>query len=268
MNTDPKRIVLRACRAMLRPIVRILLRNGVIWKEFAEASKAVYVDVAGADYGIAGRQTNASRVSILTGLTRREVKKQRDLLAGEEQPTDHSSNVTRLLSGWHQDADFQDQAGRPALLVRHGDGPSFDSLHQRHGGDIPAVAMLKELIGTGVVGETEDGRLRALSRYYMPSPQDPEAVIRAGSVINDLGTTVGWNLARESDIGSRFEGRATETRIPLHHAAAFCDFLEDEGQAFLERVDAWLTSHRSGKENESRTTRMGVGVYTIRDDSD
>jgi len=253
---------------MLRPIARILLRNGVIWKEFAEVSKTVYVDVAGADYGISGRQTNASRVSILTGLTRREVKKQRDLLAGDDPPTDRTSNVTRLLSGWFQDPDFHDVSGRPALLTRHGDDKSFDGLHQRHGGDIPAVAMLKELINTGVVGETDDGRLQALSRYYMPSPQDPEAVLRAGSVLNDLGNTVGWNLARSSDGESRFEGRATETDIPLRHAKAFRELLETEGQAFLERIDAWLARHRVDSDDKSRTARMGVGVYTIGDDSD
>jgi len=78
--------MLKACRAMLRPIVRLLLKNGVMWKEFAEVSKNVYVDVAGSEYGISGRQTNASRVSILTGLSRREVKRQRHLREGDAGP--------------------------------------------------------------------------------------------------------------------------------------------------------------------------------------
>ncbi|MGD8772267.1 MAG: DUF6502 family protein, partial [Gammaproteobacteria bacterium] len=117
---------------MLRPIVRLLLKNGVMWKEFAELAKSVYVDVAGRDYGIGGRQTNASRVSILTGLSRREVKKQRDLLEGQPAPgPSKTSNATRLLSGWFQDPDFLDPSGEPKLLNREGGSNSFEALHRR-----------------------------------------------------------------------------------------------------------------------------------------
>jgi len=268
MDESPKSVTLKACRAMLRPIVRILLRNGVIWKEFAELAKSVYVDVAGKDYGISGRQTNASRVSILTGLTRREVKKQRDLIAAGAPAVDRMSNITRLLSGWYQDPDFLGPDGQPASLARDGEGRSFESLHRHYGGDIPAVAMLKELLKVGAVEELPDRRLRPASRYYMPDPQDPEAMVRAGSVLNDLGNTVAWNLARDEHQQSRFEGRATESKVPKRQARAFGEFLETEGQAFLERVDEWLTRHRADDDDNNKTQarRLGVGVYMINDE--
>ncbi|MGB5589252.1 MAG: DUF6502 family protein [Gammaproteobacteria bacterium] len=267
MSNDPKSVTLRACRAMLRPIVRILLRNGVIWKEFAELAKSVYVDVAGKDYGISGRQTNASRVSILTGLTRREVKKQRDLVAAGMPAADRMSNITRLLSGWYQDPDFLGPDGQPASLSRDGEGQSFDRLHRLYGGDIPAVAMLKELLKAGAVQQLDDGRLQPISRYYMPDPQDPEAMLRAGSVFNDLGATVAWNLARDEEQQSRFEGRATEATVPKRHARAFGEFIEREGQSFLERIDEWLTRHRVGEKDKTPVQRLGVGVYLIQDDA-
>ena len=69
----------------MRPIARILLRCGVTWKELAELVKLVYVDVATTDYGKHGRPANASRVAILTGLSRRDVKRARDAIeAGAE----------------------------------------------------------------------------------------------------------------------------------------------------------------------------------------
>jgi len=263
MSADPKATMIKACRAMLRPIVRLLLKNGVMWKEFAELSKAVYVDVAGREYGIGGRQTNASRVSILTGLTRREVKRQRDLLEGEPGPSQSkTSNATRLLSGWYQDPEFLGRDGLPRELTREGAEGSFAALHERYGGDIPAGAMLKELIKAGAVTET-DGRLRAVSRYYMPDPLDPESVIRAGSVVNDLGETVAWNLVRPDEARSRFEGRATEPRVPRSRVPEFRDFLEEHGQAFLEKVDRWLHENRMTSDSPKKSTRLGVGVYMI-----
>ena len=263
MMKDPKGITLRACRAMLRPIVRLLLKNGVMWKEFAELAKSVYVEVAGRDYGIGGRQTNASRVSILTGLSRREVKKQRDLLAGQPASApSKTSNATRLLSGWFQDLDFLGPDGEPKLLTREGDSNSFDALHRRYGGDIPASAMLKELLQAGAVSEDDD-KLKAVTRYYMPGALDPEAVIRAGSVVNDLGSTVAWNLVRPEGALSRIEGRATEPRVPLDKVPEFRVFLEDHGQAFLEVVDRWLHENRATSETDEKTTRLGAGMYMI-----
>ncbi len=239
------------------------MKNGVMWKEFAELSKGVYVDVAGREYGIGGRPTNASRVSILTGLTRREVKHQRDLLGGEAGPRQSkTSNATRLLSGWYQDPVFLGDDGLPRDLTREGEEGSFAALHDRYGGDIPAGAMLKELIKAGAVREI-DGHLRAVSRYYMPDPLDPESVIRAGSVVNDLGETVAWNLVRPDQARSRFEGRATEPRVPSSRVPEFRDFLEEHGQAFLEVVDRWLHENRSTSESPKKSTRLGVGVYMI-----
>lgn len=250
---------------MLRPIIRLLLKNGAMWKEFAELSKNVYVEVAGADYGIGGRPTNASRVSILTGLTRREVKKQRDLLQSQQSSNySKTSNATRLLSGWFQDPDFQDAAGAPRPLTREGEHASFATLHRRYGGDIPASAMLKELMQVGAVVE-EDGQLLAASRYYMPDPLDPESVIRAGSVMNDLGSTVVWNLVRPRDSLSRIEGRASEPEVPVSRVPEFRQFLEEHGQAFLETVDRWLHENRVQKTDAKtgKTVRLGAGIYMI-----
>ncbi len=248
----------------------MLLRNGVMWKEFAALSKELYVEVAGTDYGIDDRPTNASRVSLLTGLTRREVKKQRDILSGAlpEQPA-KTNNAMRLLAGWHKDPAFIDEDGRPQPLSRDESDEGFGGLHRLYGGDIPAIAMLKELIATGAVAELDDGRIVAVSRYYMPDPVDPEALLRSGSVIGDLGNTVAFNLARQSAESSLFEGRATAVRIPLEKVAEYREFLEARGQTFLELVDDWLEQNQVDNDSTADgqpVARLGVGVYQIQDE--
>ena len=64
----------------MRPIASLLMRCGMTWKEFAELCKTVFVEVASEEYGIRGRKTNVSRTAILTGMSRKEVKRLRDLL--------------------------------------------------------------------------------------------------------------------------------------------------------------------------------------------
>jgi hypothetical protein len=266
-----KNAALVAFRLALRPLVRVLLRNGVTWKEAAEVCKQTYVEVAGRDYGVYGRPTNASRVAILTGLSRREVKKVRESLAEGEPPALQRMNkATRLLGGWHNDADFCDAAGAPKELEFDGQSGSFGLLCRRYAPDIPPTAMLKELQRVDAVMEITDGSFKPTMRYYMPDSQDPDAVLRSGSVLEDLGNTVAFNLDRDKDATepTRFEGRATSANVRVGAAKEFRAYIEDELQAMLERVDEWLSRHEKSATSKrpERSVRLGVGVYQIRDD--
>ncbi len=70
MEDKIKQQVLDAFLLLMRPIVRILLRYGVGYREFAEVTKTAFVDVSSSDFGLRGRPTNISRVAVMTGLTR------------------------------------------------------------------------------------------------------------------------------------------------------------------------------------------------------
>jgi len=270
MELDPKKAALSACRLLLRPLVYLLLKSGVSWREFAEVSKTSFVEVATDRFGIRGRPTNASRVAILTGLGRREVARQRELLAEASPPEPPYLNAaTRVLSGWHQDPDYLDAEGQPRVLAATGAAPSFEDLCRRHGGDIPSSALLKELRSVGAISRGDDRAVRALSRVYIPLRVDAAKVLRAGSVLEDIGTTVVHDLTCPPRQLLRFERRAVNDRIAERHLAEFRAFLELEGQGFLERVDDWLTRHQASAEETARgeTLRLGVGVYHLQSDS-
>jgi hypothetical protein len=262
-----KRAAFSAFSAALRPMARILLRCGVTFKELAELVKLVYVDVATTDYGKHGRPANASRVAILTGLSRRDVKRARDSLAarsgGAPDTVRRINHASRVLSGWFQDPDFLDAKGHPRLLEPTGER-GFEVLTRRYAPDIPGTAMLKELKAVGAVTTTKSGRLRAKMRYYAPAAPDQDAVLRSASVLGDLGETVAENLLRREP-RTRFEGRASNAHVPRTAQRAFRQFIEVRGMQFLEDVDDWLSRHEA-KQPTEKTRRLGVGVYFIQDD--
>jgi hypothetical protein len=259
-----KETILAAFRLIFRPIAKILLFAGITWKEVSEVCKATMVEVASAEYGIKGRPTNASRVAILTGFTRKEVGRLRNVLASEDtQVNDRMNHATRVLSGWYSDVDFRGDGGAPAALSPDSDGASFADLCKRYASDVPATTMLKELKKVGAVVEGDDGQLIVQTRYYMPRKMDPELVLSSGSVMQDLGNTVAHNLYRDTGEAARFERRAHNTRIPASARSRFQDFLEDEGQAFLERVDQWLTDNEIQNESTEKVIRLGLGAYWI-----
>ncbi len=272
MNGVNRQAVVQACKALLRPVAGFLLKCGMTWKEFAEISKAVFVDVAGEEYGIRGRKTNVSRVSILTGISRKEVKRQRELLtAGQPPLPNKTTDATRLLSGWYQDPDFIDPAGKPLVLPLEGDGASFATLWQRYGGDVPVSTMLKELERVGVVKQSSDGSLQVVNRYYMPVQFDAQWLLNAGSVFRDLGENINHNLSAGDETPSRFLGRATNHSIEESHWPEFREFLESEGEEFLEKVDDWLTEHQVADDESNgrvrRYIRLGAGLFLIKGES-
>ena len=172
-----------------------------------------------------------------------------------------------MLAGWHLDAEFIDELGKPRLLDAKGEGATFAQLVRRYAGDIPVTALTKELLRSGSIERTTDGRYGALRRFYMPRAMDGQAVERAGAVIADLATTVEHNLSRESAEPPRFEGRAQNRHVDPRQLPAFRAFMEREGQAFLERCDEWLSAHETpqGEGTPVATLRLGVGVYAIQE---
>ena len=267
MDKSIKDHVVSALRSLMEPIIMMLLRNGVTYKEFSLLCKNIFVEVAARDFGIRGRPTNISRISVLTGIDRKEVKRIKDLLQENtqvKQAQQTQDRLTRILSGWHQDNAFLDSNNQPKKLTMG----EFTDLSKRYGGDVPVGAILKELKRGGCVEVLDDGTLNVLQRYFFPSHSDPESLLRAGTVIHDLASSLFHNLygldtAKNKRL--KFERRASNNRINPIMEDAFYTFLDKEGQEFLERVDDWRSAHElpDNVEDESKMIRLGTGVYFI-----
>lgn len=121
---------------------------------------------ASSEYGLNGRPTNVSRVSIFTGVSRKEISRVRALLKWEAAPSpNRTSDAIRLLSCWYQEPDFVTATGEPRALPAEGEGASFATLWRRYGGDVLATSMRKELERAGTITTLLDSTLRAEPAY-------------------------------------------------------------------------------------------------------
>jgi len=269
---DIKEHVIKSCRYLLLPIVQFLLRHGVTWSEFSDLSKDTYVHVARSDYGIQGRPTNNARTAILTGLSRREVARVRDRLMRGGLDTDESrgNRISQILSGWHSDAEFTDEKGRPKVLPAIGLSGSLPSLLKRYAGDLPHGAVLKEMQKRALIEELKDGSYRVLRRDYVYSEIDPEVVTRLSIALHDHAATLEHNVNENRPTGPRFEALADNAYIRPSTYEAFRTLVEERGLSFLEEMDAWLSDNEieNARETNANTVRLGVGVYLIHDESD
>jgi hypothetical protein len=256
---------------LLRPLVRILLRNNVSHRTFAELAKLVYAEVANAEFGIAGKKQTTSRVAILTGLTRKDVQR---LLA---QPPDPESVVeeeyhraSRVITGWVRDPDFGDGKGHPHPLRMEGKRASFNELVKRYSGDIPVRAMLDELLHVGAVKQLKDGRICLLSRGYIPQKGPVEKLHVLGTDTADLIATIDHNVYQKP-AKPRFQRKVMYDNVPAEAAREFRTLAAAQGQELLEAIDRWL-SHRDrdvnpGSKGTGRV-RVGLGIYHFEEQLD
>jgi len=260
--------LLEALGRALEPVVLLLLKSGISWKEFSDLAKDKFVTVATDAFGIRGRPTNVSRVAILSGLDRREVARLRRRASQRRTPLQgYMSKPTQLLHAWHHDPRYLDSSGKPRDLEIEGAEGSFAELVQRYAPGIPLVAIMKELRAAGAIADIDGQRLRALKRSYIPRELNENLVRLWGSELQDLGTTCEHNLYREEADPPRFDRRAISLRVDPKSLPQFRKMLEREGQAFLERIDDWISAHELGSRSDEQGTgiRLGVGLYHIQD---
>src|SRR5690606_13401168 len=159
MADNLKAHVIATVKSLMKPIIMLLLRNGVTYKEFALLCKSIFVEAAAQDYGIRGRPTNVSRIAVLTGIDRKEVKRIKDLLQENTVALEAQSSqdrITRLLTAWHRDPEFSAGDNQARVLPVDGELGSFQSLVRRFGGDVPRQALFKEMLRVGVIARHDD----------------------------------------------------------------------------------------------------------------
>lgn len=249
------------------PVARFMLNVGVGYKEFAEISKLAFVQVASDEYGIRGRKTNMSRVSVMTGLNRKEIRRIRDRLENEDWTLDPElSKPASVLTTWFTDTAYLGPKGAPVWLPYEAEGGrrSFSSLVRQVGGDVPPGAMLRELRRGGCIREVRPGIWKALKRQYSPGGVDVFQVQRFGECLHDLANTMGRNYLEHPEPADRlFEFRAWASNVRGDSTPLLKEFIARNGNEYLEAVDDLLAKNLSDQTelDGNPTIRCGVGVY-------
>jgi len=265
MGQEVKDHLRHALSLMLKPLVRLLIAQGVTHAEFSETAKEVYVEIALRHFETEGK-VNKSRVAILTGLTRKEVKNVVDRALTTSYKEKTHSRPARVLTGWFSDPAYQGPYGIPLELPYESkeDGePNFVALVKNYSGDMAPRQMLTQLLEAGSVLEV-DGRYKAISRIFLHKKLSPSVVDRLGSVGYRFFSTAAKNIDADREGGERTlfdrmvfaDDGCTEEII-----RQFSEYLSTRGQSFLEELDVWFSTRKDM--NKPREIRKETGVYML-----
>lgn len=263
MGQDVKDHLRSALTLMFKPLIRLLIAQGVTHAEFVETAKDVYVEVALRHFEAEGK-VNRSRIAILTGLTRKEVKNviDRTIESGYQEKT--FSRPERVLTGWYSDPKYQGPYGIPLELPyesREVDEKSFVELVKQYSGDMAPRQMLNELLESGSVVDV-DGRYKAVRRIFKHSTLSPALIKRLGDVGYRVFSTAAKNIDKQMEGSGYFDRMVfADDGCTDEQIVAFNDYIKMRGQDFLEEIDVWFSSRK--ELNKPGEDRNDTGLYMV-----
>jgi len=267
--------VLEAFGVALRPIIKIMLRNGVDVSQFTSLARAVYVSVA-QDEEFALKATNGtnrkithSRIAMLTGINRKEVKQLID--SGMSTPRRTTENrAVRVLTGWVENERYHDSQGEPKPLpyAKQTELASFEELVNEYSADTTVRVILDELVHVGSVRMDEDGTVYLIEKGYIPIANHEEMIGVGTRAIADLARCVDHNIHRPKNSMPRLQMTVRYDDVPEQGAAYYRAMLKNDAEEFLGQQNKNLSSFDRSKNPDAIGTgkyMVGVGIYYFED---
>lgn len=194
---EPHPALTQALHRLLRPLVRVLIAKDITFPALSRLLKAVYVDVAQADFSDEGKPLTDSRISLLTGVHRKDIKALRE---GRAQPGGAPPALSRnahLIALWTGAPDYLDPRGQPRPLPRQRSdkgGTSFEELVESVSTDIRPRAVLDEWLRRGLARMDDDDRVHLETSAFVPSEDFADIAYYFGRNLRDHIAASGHNL--------------------------------------------------------------------------
>jgi hypothetical protein len=256
--------LLRAAVAALQPYVRRMLKVGVPFGRLEAGLRELFIDLAAREGSPGDGAPTDSRIAILTGINRKEVRRIR-ALATARAPRSFSRNlIASLVSRWISGRHTTDANGRPLPMPYYARrGPSFTALARKTTRDLHPRALLDALIAAGAAVMRE-GDVVALTRTaYVPQRGRPEALAMLAEDPPELIDTMLHNVLGEGD-EARLQQKIAYDNIGGDGLEGLRAALRREAARLLERSNAVLRRHdrdRSPRAPGGPRTYAGIGIY-------
>ncbi len=245
---------------ILKPLIRVLLRNGIAYGTFADIARKVYVDSGFEEARRQGQKQTVSNVSILTGINRKEVKRLKEALAFNTDDSLRKFNrIVRVIAGWQHDEDFLDEDHEPRDLLLEGKKGSFSDLVKRYSGDMPVVAMLNALIDSGNIKIIDNGNIQLTNLNYLPSSDSDKKLNILGIDTAELIKTIDHNLLIKHTEDAWFQRKASNTQVKIDALPKIKQRINKKAQQLLEDIDAEFSQNESS--NKDDCVAVSLGIY-------
>ncbi len=263
-TTAPSPALVLALHRVLRPLVKLMLARGITFPYLSELLKSLFVEVADREFRMDLTEPTDSRVSLISGVHRKEVSRLRQAhrTEGDSVPTVVSLGA-QLVAVWLGSAPYVDEQGKPRPLARFakdGGELSFEALVTGVNNDIRPRVVLDEWLRQGRVQLDQEQRVHLNVNAFIPAEGFEDKAFYFGHNLRDHAEAATHNLLGE---GKPFMERS------VHYDALSADSIAELAQ-LSERLgmEALIAVNKRAMElekvdveNHMPAHRMTLGVY-------
>ena len=222
-------------RAMLKPVAKYCLKRSLTIQDLITVAKSVLIETAADQIKDESEAVNFSRLSIMTGIHRQEVKR---IYTKPEPLEPKNSYVRGILGQWEQDKNFLDEDGNPKVLSTSGKNSEFKKLVKQVTLDVNPATVLFELQRLRLVEETPEGvKLARAEQFLQDNPEEGMKLIARDT--EDLSIAIEENLV-SPDEQRNLHGRTIFDNIYADDMPKIKEWLLDEGSEFHRRARDFL----------------------------
>ena len=185
----------QAIAHLLAPVAQLMIDHGVQLGNVVEHLKYALVHQASENFGAEKKESTESRVALLTGVHRKDVKRLRQGNYGAASSSRSTPVHMAVVSRWISEPHFlnADQTPRPlaktSAKARAGE-PDFTTLVAQVSKDVGARAVLDELLRVGIVHVTSNGLIVLNDISFVPKGQHEALDLLAANVHGHLSAAV------------------------------------------------------------------------------
>ena len=255
-----------AIRAILAPLVRYLIGRGVTFPALSEVLKEAYISAAEQPDGADPDTVSDSRMSLLTGIHRKDVKRLRTQARAGTKPhvlRAGANLAARAVAAWVSLPRYLDHDGYPRTLPRRAANSrvSFETLVRAIKADVRPSVILEELVRVGVAA-VEGDTVRLLKTAYVSALPEDKLVFLGANVGDHLSSAL-HNISGQGEV---FLERAVYYEvIAREDLAAIRPTLTQLSEAFLreanQRVMPLNKAACAAPSLDCRRMRLGIYYY-------
>ena len=260
---SPPAALTAAVQRLLRPLVGLLLEHGLTYVWLSGILKPLFVDVAEKEFRLPGKNLTNSRITLLTGVHRKDVRRLRAESLCDKPPPANVYLGAQLVALWASEARFLDAAGEPRPLLRFADDsdvPSFEELVISISKDIRPRSVLDEWLRLGVVEIDTDSHVRLMSAAFIPAKGFDEKAYYLGRNVHDHLAAARHNV--QSIVPPMLERSVYYDGLTPMSIRALAKLSEDEAVNVLRTVNKRARQLQArDRDADGAKYRMNFGVY-------
>jgi len=254
--------LVKAVTLLCKPLIRLLIEKGVTFPQFRELMKTLYVDVANEHFSLDNKQSSDSRIFVLTGVHRKDIKRIRELAEQDEQPITSSASLSgEIVARWTSMAEYLDEKGKPRQLLRteKDNQPGFDQLVSSVSKDIRPKVVLDEWLRLNMVSIKGDYVALSRSAFVSNKEFNDMAYYLGHNVHDHLASCVNNILVNDDPMIERSVYYASLTEKSVNKLRSIANKKGNELLQYLNKQAIKL--YDADKLKEDANYRMRLGVY-------